>query len=221
MSTLTRADWIQKRARKAAQEFEKKGYQVSLNPASELLPELPENYRPHLMAQSDGETVMVEWITSATLMAETDRLLQIAQAVQNMPGWRLELRVNNAPSPAGMEPWNSPAPLAKRAIYKQIGEAQSLLQTGHVQAAWLVQWSATRAALCWLAGQEGLACKQNDNRQVMKQLFSLGVIPREAYDVLRRATLHGQAAVLGLETGLPEADLLQQLIQITIRLLME
>jgi hypothetical protein len=221
MNALEKADWILKRARKVAQEYEKKGYRVSLNPGSDLLPEGLANYRPHLLAQNEQDAVMVEWITSPALMAETDRLLQITRIVQDLPGWRLELRISNARAPTGTQPWNNPPPLKKRAIYARIGEAQALLQSEHLQAAWLVQWTATQAALCWLARQEGLACEYSDRKLLLKQLFSLGIISSEDYALLHRAAQPGQAAIQGLDAGQPDAGFVGQLIQITIRLLSE
>jgi hypothetical protein len=221
MNNPLKTDWIRRRARKAAQEFTSKGYQVDLNADREALPDPLGSYQPHLLAQNDQDTVLVEFTSTPDLLAESDRFLQIALAVQALPGWRFELRVSNAKSPAGLEPWSSSSPLGKRDIYARIGEVQALLQSEHLQAALLVQWTATEAVLRRLASQEEIAYRPSDRKHLIKQLFSSGLISRQDYDLLLYAASLGLAIILGFESELPSIELLRQLVQITIRLLRE
>src|SRR3712207_6660639 len=79
-----------------AEEYRLKGYQVIIDPTEEDLPPFLVGLRPELIVRNERESIVVE-VASKVSLRQSDRLIKLAEALQNRPGWSLELAM--VPSP--------------------------------------------------------------------------------------------------------------------------
>src|SRR5437763_1996687 len=78
------------RLRDVAEDYRRRGYRVIVEPSVNQLPEFLQSYHPDLIAESTDESIVVELKSSGTA-SEKDDWAQLAEAVRQHPGWRLEL----------------------------------------------------------------------------------------------------------------------------------
>jgi hypothetical protein len=79
-----------------AREYRQQGYQVTVYPAPEDLPSTLAKCPFDLIAQREGNVVAVEVRTRETLTLNGSQdLRRMAELVQQVPGWDLELVVTN------------------------------------------------------------------------------------------------------------------------------
>jgi hypothetical protein len=95
-----------KRAQEIARDYALRGYRVRVSPGAEELPEFLRHFKPDVVAEGPNDSVVVEFKRAKG--SRTPRYwAELAQAVQQHPGWRYELVVDNdlvRPAPEGMSP---------------------------------------------------------------------------------------------------------------------
>ena len=95
MATPT-ANTERERLLKLADEYRDKGYAVSFHPIPEDLPDFLRSYRPDMIVRRGEEAVVIEVKSRSSLnSSSTQYLRNLAQAVEQHPGWRFELVVTN------------------------------------------------------------------------------------------------------------------------------
>jgi hypothetical protein len=85
-STLTAAA---RRVQELAQEYQDRGYQVTVGPEPGQLPEPLARFRPDLVARKSDDAVVVEVKPRGSL--SDPELQKLAKIVREQPGWRFEL----------------------------------------------------------------------------------------------------------------------------------
>ena len=164
-----------------AQEYERKGYQVTVEPELHALPEFLSDYRPDLIARSANESVVVEVKSYASLVSSNGLLSQLAQAVQEKPGWRIELMVVN-PKRSG-QIGSSP----KSAVLDRLADASQLQSEGYFRAALLATLSALEAALL-LASDSSSVGRMKQSALISANLLSQqGLLASKEYVVVTQA----------------------------------
>lgn len=181
---------------RVAAGYEAWGYRITYEPASEQLPPTIAGYRPDFLAEREGEHIVVE-VRREPGVADEERYRELAESVRDIPGWRLDLVVvgssDTLPLTAGLPV------LPARGAERRYEEARQLAEDGHEDAALLIAWSATEAALRLLAERNAVPVQRSNTPRLLKQLVSLGVLGRSQYDVLwslyqqRNAVAHGFA----------------------------
>src|SRR5689334_13639593 len=83
-----------RRLREIAREYESRGYRVVVEPGEPDLPNWLQTLRPDLLAQGNGENVIVEVRSSASIRGSQD-VSEIAEMIDEHPEWRFELVVSN------------------------------------------------------------------------------------------------------------------------------
>lgn len=153
-------------------------------------------YRPDLLAERDGEHVLVE-VKGLTSASDEARYRALAERVQAHPEWRVDLVAVGSPDRLAL---SSELPVLPAAdVERRYDEADGLAAGGHGDAAVLIGWAATEAALRLLAERNAVPVQRAATPVLLKQLVSLGVISREQYDTLwplyqqRNAIAHGFA----------------------------
>lgn len=177
-----------------AREYQARGYEVFVEPGHEQLPDFLASFRPDLLARGQGENVIVE-VKSRPALAQSAQLARLAKAVELHPGWRLELVV--------VEPEESDEgvrPLSREDLEDSVAELQTLLASNHNEAALLLAWSLTEAALRLLARSENVDVRRGDAAYLLKQLATQAVITREDYDFLVHAMWVRNAVAHGFKT---------------------
>src|SRR5438876_714727 len=139
MSTGSRSGYDQ-RLREVAEDYRRRGYRVTVEPSVRELPEFLRSYNPDLIAEGADESVVVEFKSSGRA-SETDDWGQLAEDVRQHPGWRLELVLG------GDENRLAGEPIERDEIEARLEEGQQLSEAHMLDAALLITWSATEAAM--------------------------------------------------------------------------
>ena len=95
MATPT-ANIERERLLKLAEEYRDQGYEISIHPNPEDLPDFLRNYRPDMIARSEDETVVIEVKSRSSLNSSSAQYLpNLAQVIEQHAGWRFELVMTN------------------------------------------------------------------------------------------------------------------------------
>jgi hypothetical protein len=156
---------------------------VIKRPGQASLPHFLSGFRPDLIAYGPEESVVVEVETKATLPQAHD-LIALSDAVNAQPGWRLALIVANDRSTTAD---GSTEELGDHEIRDRVERVRQLLKLDQKDAAALLAWSAAEATLRLICRREGIRVDRNQPASMTKQLYSLGVLSREEYELLREA----------------------------------
>ena len=178
-----------------AEEYRNKGYEISFHPTPEDLPDFLKNYRPDMIVRRRDEAVIIEVKSRRSLNSSSRQYLQnLAQSVEQHPGWRFELVMTN-PEDAAYSP-KAEGSLQKPEIETSLQVARQLA-TQHPESAILYSWSLVEATLRLVAEHEELSLQRLDSLYLVKQLVTEGVISRPEYQLLmdglslRNAIAHG------------------------------
>jgi hypothetical protein len=182
-----------------ASEYEKRGYDVKLQPTASDTPDFLAGFEPDLIATGKDESVVVE--VRARKGFENDQAVAaIEAALRNRPGWRFELIIDGS----GCEHERL---LGASQIGTSIEEANALQQGGHVVAALLLLWSATEGILRLLALRENVELESPAPGYLTKRLYTLGLLGREQYRILDDAIRLRNQAAHGFQVSVTRQDL--------------
>lgn len=190
-------------------EYEEQGYRVVRQPNQDELPDFLADFAPDLVAYGPEETVVVEVRSKSTLSGSAD-LTALTDAVNAVPGWRLDLVVTNPRSmpivAAGTEE------LDRAEIQARVGAVRQLLRASQKEAAMLLAWSATEAALRLLARRQDIELERDHPSFIVKKLYSLGVLSREEYEVLQEGLRFRNSIVHGYRSPESKRDVVNELL---------
>ncbi len=159
------------------------GYEVVVKPRGGQLPPFLARFELDLIATTGHESVVVAVKTRADLRASAD-LIALAGAVEAQPGWRLDLSVTPPEHVSVVD--EDAESLDQDEILARATVALTLSQGQQDEAALLLAWSATEAALRVYAAREQVPLESDKPVDVVAALYSLGLLDRDDYDVLRR-----------------------------------
>ncbi|OUL35869.1 hypothetical protein [Nostoc sp. 106C] len=198
----------EKRLQSIAREYKKKGYQVLLHPSRSELPDFLSSFSLDMIAINDQENVVVE-VKSKPTLTKSSYLTPLAKAVNNQPGWRFELVVTNPVKSAVVE--GNAQILLTSEIKERIRLVREL--SGKEQAAALIlAWSAIEAALRLVGQEQGLELAKKPSLLIIKELYSLGVISQEDYQILDEGLQSRNLIVHGFRETKPTPTLVNDLI---------
>ena len=176
---------------KTAEDYRKLGYQVVLNPTLEFFPGLT----PDLLARKGDEVRVVEVKTRSSLAANP-LIGELARVLQSMPGWSLDLVV--VPEPERFESPEGAGALETDGIARRIHDAEKSLDAGLLEAAFVLAWSASEAAIRNLVAGLGAHVPYGTSpRKMLDHAVYVGVLSRDDYTRLnvlsndRNAIVHG------------------------------
>ncbi len=122
-----------------ASDYERRGYQVKVQPGAGDMPEFLAGFEPDLIATGTGESVVVE-VKARRELENEQTLAAIEAALQNRPGWRFELIIDGSERDLGPL-------LGAPQIWTSLEEANELQQGGRFKASFLLLWAATEGIL--------------------------------------------------------------------------
>lgn len=185
-------------ARRVAEDYRAKGYDVTVNPRPDQLPAALADYQPDIVARRADETVVVE-IKSRPSSRREPSLESFSRAVRALPGWRFDIVMTEPdiafPLPGRTLPWTT------REAHRALDEADCLLEAGHADAALLMAWAGAEAALRLAAIREGVETRRSEANFLLNRLTTEGVLGQRAYQVLRGALALRNAIAHGLKPG--------------------
>ena len=199
--------------RKTAEEYRSKGYEVLLEAPLDFMP----GFRADLLVRKGDEARVIEVKSRPTLAADP-KISELARLIESMPGWTFELVLVGEPekvdSPEGARSFES------EKIVQRIEEAERSLEAELPEAAFLLAWSASEAAIRELLTARGVSGKSiTAPGYVLDQGFYHGVISRNDHDALTRMRKYRNAIVHGFGTDDFNDELVTELIA-TIRRIM-
>lgn len=218
MSTPSHVAVMERRLEEqVAQQLIAEGYDVVVEPGADLLPSDIARFRPDILARRGDEVVVVEVKARGAGTAGGDEVEALARAVGSHPNWRFELVVLSPDEPAlDAEPtWS------RDQIVSRVGEARSLLRSGHVEAALLILWAACEAAGRWLARTENLEVQRWDASFLFRQLVHGGLLDGPDLDAIDEARRVRNRLVHGLNVDADLATLTGRLAGVVDRMLAE
>jgi uncharacterized protein YutE (UPF0331/DUF86 family) len=196
-------------------EYRQKGYEVILSPKPEELPDFLRSYRPDMIVSRGEEKVVIE-VKSRPSIASAQYLRGLAQAVEEHPGWRVELVMIN-PEDA-LYSAKVEGSLQEHEIKSQLQVARKLT-VDHPESAILYAWSLAEATLRLLANKEGLELQRPEPLRLLKQLATEGVISKAEYQSLMDASPLRNAIAHGFKTTHLTPNVVLNLIEVTEQLL--
>jgi hypothetical protein len=200
-----------------ADEYRNKGYNVLLHPTLEDLPSFFKNYHPDMIARRGDEAVVIEVKSRSSLnSSSTQYLRNLAQVVEQHPGWRFELVMTN-PEDAPYFP-KAEGSLQEDEIELRLQVARQLA-TQNLDSAILYSWSLVEATLRLIAEYEALSLQRFDPLYLVKKLVTEGIISRSEYQLLMDALSLRNAIAHGFKTSQLTQESIYQLINLTEQLL--
>ena len=200
-------------ARKTAEEYRSKGYEVLLEAPLDFLP----GFTADLLVRKGDEVRVIE-VKSRPSLAANPKITELARLIDSKPGWTFELLLVSEPekldSPEGARSIESGK------ILQRIEEAERSLQAGLPEAAFLLAWSASEAVVRDLLAAQGVSSTSiTSPGYVLDQGIFHGVISREEHDALTRMRKYRNAIVHGFGADDFSDELVTGLIE-TIRRIM-
>jgi uncharacterized protein YutE (UPF0331/DUF86 family) len=215
MATPT-ANIERERLIRLAEEYRDKGYEISFHPNPEDLPDFLKNYRPDMIARRGDEAVVIEVKSRSSLNSSTQYLRNLAQVVEQYPGWRFELVMTNPEDATYSQ--SAEGSLQEPEIESRLQVARQLA-TQHPESAILYSWSLVEATLRLVAENEGLSLQRFDSLYLVKQLATEGVISKSEYQLLMNALSLRNSIAHGFKTTQLTQEFLYGLINIAQQLL--
>lgn len=215
MATL--ANLERDRLLQLAEEYRDQGYEIFFHPNLEDLPDFLKNYRPDLIVRRGDEAVIIEVKSRRSLSSSSGQYLRnLAESVEQHPGWRFELVITN-PEDAEYFP-KAESPLQPQEIETRLQVARQLVRQ-HPESAILYAWSLVEATLRLVVEHEGLSFSKPDPLYLVKQLVTEGVISRDEYQLLMDARSLRNVIAHGFKVTQVTEGSVYSLIDITEQLL--
>ena len=167
---------------RVAEDYRRRGYDVDVVPRGARVPEFLGAFQPDLIARSPAESVVVE-VKVGTGTSVAERFREVAEKVNRQPGWRFSLVFVNPDQPDEMSE-AEPAPLSL--LRERVRNADTLLQTGQLEAAFLLFFSALEGLLRLLGQRAQLPLQNLPPSTLIRELYSAGEIDREQFESLMR-----------------------------------
>jgi hypothetical protein len=187
---------------RVADDYRRRGYDVQVEPAGSALPEFLRGFHPDLIARKPGESVVVE-VKIGTRRSAAEQLREIAQRVNQQPGWRFSLVFVDPDRPYHITEAEAP-PLA--VVEQRLRNAEDLMRSRQEEAAFLLLWSALEGTLRLLGERAQLPLASLPPSTLIRELYSAGEISREQFETLlgllpvRNQLVHGFGSEQAVET---------------------
>ena len=185
---------VEHRARRIAQEYRTRGYEVVESPSQMQMPEFLGGYHPDFLCRKSDDAVVVA-VRPRLAMTREPKIWELAELLRDRPGWRFDLVIVNVGDQLEIPEGSSP--LTRREIRRRIAEAQHLQNAGSDRAAMLLAWSATEAIVRLLAEEEGWVAEHPTSGHVISAAVYHGAISKDDEQFLehtlrcRNALAHG------------------------------
>jgi len=156
----------QKLLAQLALDYQSRGYTVYIEPKGDQIPaellDFSPTLRPDMIALGpEGKKVLVEVKARVQNRSsvQTEYLSRLADFIRGIPGWSFELAIPPSPGPGVMDEappsTNRNEPFTWEQVEAHLEGVRQLVQIDQHNAALLLAWSATEAALRRFAQEEG------------------------------------------------------------------
>lgn len=199
-----------------AREYRRQGYDVTLDPTSDQLPDFLASFRLDMVAHHPQENVVVE-VRSQESLTKAPELDAIAKAVQDKDDWRFELVVTNPKEQSWLGIQDAKL-LGQADINYRLQEVHNLVTQEYGEAAFLLAWSVLEAVLRRTAQAQNIDLGQGTPPYLLKSLFTYGLLNQEQYQTLQNGLQTRNLLLHGYKPKQSFAILLHELLIITEQL---
>ena len=197
---------------RVAESYKQRGYSVQVNPSSNQLPEFLRPFQPDMVAEGPDDSVVIE--VASPERPRTDAYwTQLTDAINQHPGWRLDLVVSDRLSQA------VPKTLPTEQIHARLEEGKRLADAGLLDASLLITWSAAEAAMRLASKKYEVELPDVRTGTIIGRLYMDGLLEREEYDLLMRLMQLRDRVVHGFKERKLSLAPINRLQDITLRLL--
>jgi hypothetical protein len=190
-----------------AEWYAQKGYQVSVEPSPRELPEFLRTLAPDMIAQRDGENVVVQIKTSSP--ASFEAIQRLARALEHRAGWKLQVVYVDLPDPEWQPPPRLPETKDLLARLDLIGRANKDEDQSRLE--FLLLWSIIEAAARHrLSTLKIPPTSRISSSALLKMLLTEGIIEEDGYAVLRRGLAARNAIAHGFLNQVVDAVLFEE-----------
>ena len=179
--------------KEVARGYKREGYDVAVEPDPRNLPGWLATLRPDLVAQREGESVLVEVVTRRSAQAG-ERARKLAETVRRHDGWRFDfvLRLRER---AGEKPMNAAEVEARLTVAEAVADDDPA-------AGLLLAWTAAEWALRQALDEAGFPPDDaHTPHRILKEAYSRTELTERAYVALRRLADRRDAIVHGRRIG--------------------
>lgn len=201
-----------------AQKYQADGYEVIVEPSSDLIPFDLEGYHPDLLAIKDNSKLIIE-IKNNFKKISIERFQTIAQLIAKHEGWRFVLvTANDAQENEEIDA--ETAYLTWDEIAKQITQISSVINVIGNSAALLYIWGICEAALRRYAFESAIPVERLPFINIAKHLYSVGELSITELNTLLAAQKYRNKAAHGFKVNVSR-DTLDRLIDFIKKTLSE
>lgn len=190
---------------RVAEEYQRRGYDVIVEPETRSVPAALRSLRPDLLAIHGGDHVAV--------IVKTDKGSLGLRPVPDMDtlrgeGWRLELVFADDPVPPSAPP---------EAVAARLREAEQLADSNHTVAALLLVWTAVDEVLRGLASR---FAPSETGRKILSpdQAYSLGLLSESQHRLLSALQRIRNQAAHAITPGQVPADTIRDAVGLLNRM---
>jgi uncharacterized protein YutE (UPF0331/DUF86 family) len=201
--------------RQYADWYAQQGYRVSVEPSARDLPEFLRTLAPDLIAQREGENIVVEIKTSSPTSFET--IERLTRALEHRAGWKLQVVYADLPDPE----WHPPSKLPEiKDLLARLDLIGSSYEEDQRRLEFLLLWSTIEAAARYrLAALKVPPTRRISSSTLLKMLLTEGMIEDDDFAVLRRGLAVRNAIAHGFLNQVVDSDLFDEIRDAAKRLL--
>jgi hypothetical protein len=192
-----------------AGRYRDEGFHVIVHPHGDQAPSFLAGFELDMIATRGNEGVVVEVKTNRIDLSNDPNVARLAEVVNAQPGWRLDLVVLEAETQAEKAAHEAGEPSDEQ-LDLILRTADELADNGYASYACVVAWAGLEAAMRRVR-DEGELHGRTTATELMRTMYSNGILSREQFDRLRESHKIRTQAVHGLVPPRVEPDLVHYL----------
>lgn len=175
----------QRSERLIAKRYEEKGYVVTINPESSVIPFSLGRYRPDILATKGTENLIIE-VKSAGAKVNSDIYFNVDQETQKHPGWKfLLVTVSNSELDDQTSSRLDGIDVARiKDRLETLDRAAEMPELAELVLPQL--WTVYMSALRLFALQDGLEVDNYSDLSLLNQAYSTGILSFDDYESAKR-----------------------------------
>lgn len=197
-----------------AEQYRLDGYRVAAPPSPEDLPDFLAGFEPTILAQKDGENVVVAVVERTELRREKHFLGYWLAKVNAQPGWRFDLVIIDS------SPWTDKVLSDAREreleeIRERSRDVRRVLDQGLLEPACLFAWALLEAALRIMAKGSLTPLKNQMPDYVIRHLYTEGALSSGELEKLRQLMTIRNSVAHGLKTTKLDEHVIEEMTAMT------
>lgn len=198
--------------------YTRQGYQVTVHPRPEDLPEFAHDFRIEILAKRGDEGVLISAKKNRGGLAADSNLPRYAEITRTQKGWRYDLAVLEGDDPTGPRGRNA-REFSRDDINKVLADAEKMVRLGFDRPGVITAWAALEGTMRMRLRAAGEEAGWGAMPRVMvNELYSSGIVSVDEFQELERAYELRNEIVHGFASPSPDSGVVQFLSDVARRL---